>query len=217
MNTKISILLSIIVSLFISTLSFATSTVKLPVPQINASFPLDQAIYERRSVRNFKTQNVTLNQLSQLLWAAQGITEPRRKLHTAPSAGALYPLDLYIVKNDGVWQYVPKKHALKLVMEGDVRGQLSAAALDQTMPKDAPINVVIIANYNKITPKYGERGIMFAHIEAGHIAQNLMLEAVALGLVSVPIGGFDPTKTNQLFSLSPQQAVLYIIPLGYKK
>jgi len=175
---------------FIAQGAFAMTTVQLPKPQINKNMYLDQAIAQRRSVRSFTDKQLSQSQISQLLWAAQGITDPAK-----------------------VWQYLVQKHALRLIVKGDMREKLAEAALGQSPVKNAPVSIVITANYRKITAKYHERGIIYAHLEAGHAAQNLVLESVSLGLGSVTIGAFhNHAVGNLLHSEDP----LYIIPVGYK-
>ncbi|KPJ68190.1 MAG: hypothetical protein AMJ43_00695 [Coxiella sp. DG_40] len=196
---------------------FAMNQIQLPKPQINKTSYLDQAIQQRRSVRSFKDKELTLNQISQLLWATQGITDSKRGLRSAPSAGALYPLTIYLVKKDGVWQYDVNNHSIKLIVSGDLRKKLAQAALGQDAINEAPLNIVITADYKKITPKYHERGIRYTHIETGHAAQNLILEAVAMGLGSVTIGAFYDEQVKSLLRLPGDEVALYIIPIGYKK
>jgi SagB-type dehydrogenase family enzyme len=214
---KILIFIFLISQLLVIQGGFAMNEIQLPKPQINKTLYLDQAIQQRRSVRSFKDKELTLNQISQLLWATQGITDPNRGLRSAPSAGALYPLTIYLVKKDGIWQYDVNNHSIKLIVSGDLRKKLAQAALGQDAIKEAPLNIIITADYKKITPKYHERGIRYTHIETGHAAQNLILEAVALGLSSVTIGAFYDEKVNSLLKLPGDQVALYIIPIGYKK
>ena len=191
--------------------------IRLPTPELIGEKTVEEALAERRSVREYADQPLTLAEVSQLLWAAQGITESRMGLRTAPSAGALYPLELYVVKNDGVWHYLPHKHSIELIIENDLRSELSNAALGQSPIKQAPVDIVITGIYKRVTSKYGNRGIRYTHIEAGHAAQNLLLEATALGLVSVPIGAFYDESVKTLLKLKDGETPLYIIPVGYKK
>lgn len=197
--------------------AFAMTTEQLPKPQINKTMYLDQAIAQRRSVRSFTDKQLSPNQISQLLWAAQGITEPTKGYRAAPSAGALYPLELYVVKADGIWHYLVQQHTLRLIVKGDMRDKLAEAALGQSPVKNAPISIIITANYKKSTRKYHERGIMYTHLEAGHAAQNLVLEAVSLGLGSLTVGAFYDKSVAKLLDLPRNEDPLYIIPVGYKK
>jgi len=214
---KILISIFLISQLLVTQGGFAMNQIQLPKPQINKTSYLDQAIQQRRSVRSFKDKELTLNQISQLLWATQGITDSKRGLRSAPSAGALYPLTIYLVKKDGVWQYDVNNHSIKLIVSGDLRKKLAQAALGQDAINEAPLNIVITADYKKITPKYHERGIRYTHIETGHAAQNLILEAVAMGLGSVTIGAFYDEQVKSLLRLPGDEVALYIIPIGYKK
>jgi SagB-type dehydrogenase family enzyme len=163
---------------------------------------------------------MTVEQLSQLLWAAQGITHPRG-LRTAPSAGALYPLEIFVVAGNvatlpaGTYEYEPDGHRLVSVTEGDLRPDLAAAALGQSPIRSAPVVIAIVADYGKTTIKYGERGIRYVHLEAGHAAQNLCLQAETLGIGSVVIGAFSDKDVASLLR-SPGQQPLYLIPLGRK-
>ncbi len=213
---KILISILLILQLFVIQGGFAMNETQLPKPQINKTLYLDQAIQQRRSVRSFKDKQLTLNQISQLLWAAQGITDPNRGLRSAPSAGALYPLTIYLVKKDGIWRYNVNNHSIKLIVSGDLRKNLAQAALGQSAIKEAPSSFVITADYKKITPKYRERSIRYTYIETGHVAQNLILEVVALGLSSVTIGAFYDEKVKSLLKLPSNDVALYIIPVGYK-
>ena len=191
--------------------------ITLPLPTSRLTMDLGSAIQQRRSVRDFSDQPLTRSQLSQLLWAADGITDARRGLRAAPSAGALYPIILYLVKSDGVWQYDVNDHALSLQVTGDLRTKLAQAALGQDAIRKAPVSVVMVADYSKIIPKYSQRGVSYSYLEAGHIAQNLALAAVSLGLGCVPIGAFNEQRAANLLKLPSQEKVLYIIPLGHKK
>lgn len=214
-------ILIIFILLFISYEVFAMSntvrTIQLPKPVLNKSAYLDQVLQERRSVRNFANKELTLEQISQLLWAGDGISDTAKELRTAPSAGALYPLDLYVVKKDGVWHYIVKNHSLQLMTPSDLRAALSIAALGQVSITRAPLDIVITAQYDRITAKYSEHSTKYAQLEAGHIAQNLALEAVALGLASVPIGAFNDENIKKILQLPTNHEPVYIIPIGYKK
>jgi SagB-type dehydrogenase family enzyme len=175
---------------------------------------VEEALARRRSVRSFAARDLTEEQISQLAWAAQGVTEPRMGLRTAPSAGALYPLEIYLVKKDGVFHYIPEGHELAQISSADVRGRLAEAALGQSSVREAPLDIVIAAVYERTSSKYGSRAERYVHIEAGHAAQNLHLQAVALGLASVPVGAFDDNAVSKTLGLPPEERPLYIIPVG---
>ncbi|MCM8763098.1 MAG: SagB/ThcOx family dehydrogenase [Candidatus Omnitrophica bacterium] len=177
----------------------------------------EEAIFKRRSQRNFKAKDLTLEQIGQLLWAGQGITAKRGgfSLRASPSAGALYPMEIYLLTREGLFHYLVTEHKLEVLNEKDLRKALAEAAWGQDAVAAAAADIVICAVYPRITAKYGERGIRYAHIEAGHIAQNIHLEAVALGLGSVPIGAFNDEGVKQLLNLGRDYEPLYIIPVGY--
>ena len=164
--------------------------IQLPQPKTKSEVSLEEAIVKRRSVRSFTPKDLSMEEISQILWAAQGITG-KGGFRAAPSAGALYPMELYLLSKDGLFHYVPKKHKLEVLGSEDLRGKLARAALGQSSVKNAAIDIVICGVPDRITKKYGERGIRYMYIEAGHIAQNIHLQAVALGLGSVPIGAFN--------------------------
>ncbi len=189
--------------------------IPLPTPALSGPMPLEEALARRRSVREFDTIPLTRAELGQLLWAAQGITD-ERGFRTAPSAGALYPLEIYAVTADGVFHYEPQGHRLSQVSAGDARQALQQAALDQTAVGRAPAVFVIAAVYERTARKYGaERSPRYVHLEAGHAAQNLLLEAVALGLGAVPIGAFDDREVQQVLGLPADHEPLYLIPTGH--
>jgi len=186
---------------------------RLP-PREQSEMSLEEAIAQRRSVRDFSDQELTPAQLSQLLWAAQGITDPRG-LRAAPSAGALYPLELYVVGADGFYHYQPDGSRLTLLAEEDLRPAVWGAGLKQDALRDAPAVFLITAVYQRTADKYGERAERYVHLEAGHAAQNLLLQAVALGLGGVPIGAFHDDQLQTALSLPDDHEPLYLIAVGY--
>jgi SagB-type dehydrogenase family enzyme len=175
---------------------------------------LEQALAQRRSVRDFREQGLTLEQLSQLLWAAQGITNPRG-FRTAPSAGALYPLELYVVSRDGFYHYRPAGHELALVAAQDVHQAVWESGLKQDALRDAPVVFLVCAVYERTAAKYGQRATQYVHIEAGHAAQNLLLQAVALGLGGVPIGALYEDQLQAALALPENHKPLYLLAVGY--
>jgi SagB-type dehydrogenase family enzyme len=189
--------------------------IKLPEPRFKGEMSIEEALSKRRSIREFKGGMLSLGELSQLLWAAQGITEKRRGFRTAPSAGALYPMEVYLLTKDGFYYYKSHFHCLEVIKEEDLRRPLGEAALSQSSIAQAQANFLICAVYDRITFRYGERGIRYAHIETGHIAQNIHLQALALGLGSVPIGAFDDVAIKKLLNLPENHDPIYIIPVGY--
>jgi len=184
---------------------------------------LDEALRQRRSVRNFRPEPLSLEQLGYLLWAATGIrrTEQGYEFRTAPSAGALYPIETYIVANQvrelerGVYHYGVRAHELEQLRAGDVRASLAAAALGQEMCAAAPAVLVWTALFARTTSKYGPRGYRYVYLDAGHIAENLALAAVSLGLGSCPIGAFFDNEVNKLIEVDgTTESVLYMSVVG---
>ncbi len=185
----------------------------MPLPAQHAASPLTKVILARRSVRAFTHEPVPLDKLGALLWAAQGITSPHG-LRAAPSAGALYPLELYVANEDGVFHYKPAKNTLTQMQTNDVRRALGAAALGQPCVAYAPAIIVFGAVCARTTKRYGERGLMYIYMEIGHAAQNLMLKAVALGLGTVAVGAFDEQAAATLLQVHKDTRMLYLVPVG---
>jgi SagB-type dehydrogenase family enzyme len=188
--------------------------IKLPPPRESSQFSFEEALARRRSVRSFSSAELRLEEIGQLLWAAQGITEKTEGFRTAPSAGALYPLEIYVIMHSGVYHYQPRGHQLQRTQENDLRIRLSHAALRQESVREAPVVFVIAGVYERTTWKYGERGRRYVHIEVGHAAQNLLLQATALGFGAVPIGAFDDEQVEKLLKLPKDQKTFYLIPVG---
>ena len=197
-----------------STLISTGSDINLPAPSSAGKMSLEEALQSRRSIRRYSDQPLSEQEISQLLWAAQGVTSPQG-YRTAPSAGALYPLELYAVTQSGVYHYDPARHTLGFVQEGDARRKLYEAALKQDPVLKAPLVIVITAVYERTEIKYGEeRGPRYVHLEAGHAAQNLLLQAVTLGLGAVPIGAFYDDRVQGALDLPADHMPLYLIPVG---
>ena len=190
---------------------------QLPLPERKRRMSLEEALAARRSVREFRREPITDRELSQLLWAAQGITTPEG-LRTAPSAGALYPLEVWVATASGFYHYEPHKHRLTRHLERDLRPDIHRPALMQEAILQAPVVIVIAAVYERTAQKYGEqRTPRYVHMEAGHSAQNLLLEAVALGLGGVLIGAFNDREVERVLSLPADQKPLYLIPVGHPR
>ncbi len=188
--------------------------VTLPSPSQNGGMSLTEALARRRSVRAFSDQPLTDQQLSQLLWAAQGITD-REGHRTAPSAGALYPLEVYVATATGVYHYEPRARQLSRILDRDTRPALYQAALRQEVIREAPAMFVIAAVYGRTEQRYGkERGTRYVHLEAGHATQNVLLQAAGLGLGAVPIGSFSDAEIQTVLTLPEDHAPLYLIPIG---
>ena len=198
------------------------TVIELPEPQYDSDVSLEQTLLQRRSIRSYTGEPLTLQEVSQLLWAAQGVTSPRG-FRTAPSAGALYPLQVYLLAGDvqdlteGVYHYRPDQHQLVKVIDGDKRTELCDAALMQSCVKDGAVVLVFTGVYERTISKYGDRGIRYVHIEVGHAAENLYLQATAMGLGMVTVGAFHDEQVAKLLNLSPDEHALYIIPVGRKE
>ena len=176
--------------------------------------PLEQAITKRRSRRKFVSKALTLEQIGQLCWAAQG-QEAHSRYRTAPSAGATYPLELLVVICDGLFQYLPAKHSLQRLTDQDVRTELTMAAWGQKFIEDAPLTLVFAAQFSRTTGRYGQRGIRYVYMEAGHAAQNVHLQAEALGLGSVAVGAFDDASVSKVLTLPNHLEPIYMVVIGY--
>lgn len=192
------------------------SVINLPSPVEKGKMSMEEALKHRESVRDFSSKSLTKEELSQLLWAAQGMTRDWGA-RTAPSAGALFPLEVYVVLKEGVFHYLPKDHRLSRDLDKDVRNQLADAALGQDCVRKAPAIFVIAAVYERTAKKYGNRAERYVKIEAGHAGQNLLLEAVSLGLGAVPVGAFYDEKVKQVLNLPVNHEPLYLIPVGRKR
>jgi SagB-type dehydrogenase family enzyme len=194
-------------------------TITLPDPDHSSSLSIETVLQERRSIRDYHDRPLTLSEVSQLLWAAQGVTRPDG-YRTAPSAGALYPLEVYILTGEvndlpaGTYKYKPHAHELELITKGDVRLELCDAALDQSCIKEGAAVIVFCAVYERTTQKYGERGIRYVHMEVGHAAQNIYLQAVSLNLGTVVIGAFHDDEVKQIVNMTDEEQPLYIMPVG---
>ncbi len=190
----------------------------LPPPSLKGPLSVEYALAKRRSVRGFAEGGLELGHAAQLLWAGQGITHPDG-LRTAPSAGATYPLELLLVAGavvsvpPGVYRYEPGPHRLALALPGDRRRELAEAALGQGWIARAPAVVVIAAIVRRTTARYGDRGRRYVHIEAGHAAENIALQAVALGLGSTVVGAFADDRVALLLGLGDAEPLL-LIPVG---
>jgi len=201
------------------------SIMRLPDPMIDGDVSLERTIHQRRTIRSFEGRALTLKQLSQLFWSAQGITGAGGFKRAAPSAGALYPMDIYgvigrdcIEKLDaGIYLYEPADHSISLVKEGDFRRDVAIASLGQMWMAHAPLTLVITAEYSRITVKYRQRGIRYAMMEAGHIGQNIFLQSEAMGLAAGIVGAFEDQEVIQVMGGKKAHEPLLIMPVGYKK
>jgi SagB-type dehydrogenase family enzyme len=194
----------------------AEEKILLPEPAFRG-IPVEEAILKRRSVREYSEEDLTLDEVSQVLWAAQGITNKAKGFRTAPSAGALYPLELYLVTREGVYHYDPFDHALERRFEGDVRRDLARAALDQEWIAEAPASIVITGIFERTAKKYGDRGERYVYMEAGHVGQNIYLQCASLDLGTVVVGAFYDVQVQEVLKLPGDYRPLYIVPIGHKK
>lgn len=195
---------------------------ELPKPDYTG-LTVAQAIKQRRSLRTYSKEPITKSQLSQLLFAAQGITEKTfgRGLRVAPSAGALYPFEIYIVANNvrdlpkGIYHYSVLDHGLELLKEGDFSRKITSAGIDQDMLGKSGVTFILSAIFDRVRQKYGERGYRYTYIEAGHISQNIYLQAVSLNLGSVCVGAFFDDKVNELIDVDGRyEAAVYLHAVG---
>jgi len=192
--------------------------IKLPAPATDSSFSVERAINERMSIRSYKDTSLTLKEISQLLWASQGIVASGRR--ASPSAGATYPLEIFLVAGKveglkpGLYKYINKEHSLELIKEGDLRPALSAAALGQDTLLKAPATLVVAAVFERTRARYGARAERYVHMEAGHVGENIMLQATALGLGTVPVGAFVDSEVKKLLGIKEEP--LYLFPVGWK-
>jgi SagB-type dehydrogenase family enzyme len=192
-------------------------SIALPEPNKKGAVSLEEALNARRSVRQFSSQLLTPSQISQLLWAAQGLTNAMG-LRTVPSAGARYALEIYIIDDQGVFHYHPDDHRLSTYKEGDLRKDVCRAALDQDSILQAPGTMVLTAVFDRIAERYSpERARRYVFMEVGHAAQNVLLQAQALGLGAVPIGAFEDEALHAVLALPPDHKPLYLIPIGHPR
>jgi SagB-type dehydrogenase family enzyme len=195
--------------------------IELPEPVYESSTSLEEALLQRRSIRAYRAEGLSLTEVSQLLWAAQGMTHPSG-YRTAPSAGALYPLEVYLVVgrleglSAGVYQYLPAEHAMVQTLEGDIRASLANASLGQSVIEDAPVSLVLTAVFERTTQKYGQRGERYVYMETGSAAQNVYLQAESLGLGTVFIGAFQDERVRQVIGISEDETPVCILPVGRK-
>jgi SagB-type dehydrogenase family enzyme len=185
----------------------------LPDPSISGTHPVENAIHSRRSVREFRPDPVSLEDISQLLWAAQGVTGDQG-YRAAPSAGAFYPLETYVITAEGVSRYLVETHALEQVGDGDLRPAVRAVSFDQSCVTSAPAVFLFAAVYERTCREYGSRGRMYVHMDVGHAAQNLLLQAEALGLAGVPVAAFDPEEVSRILALPDGEEPIYMVPIG---
>jgi SagB-type dehydrogenase family enzyme len=191
-----------------------TTVVELPAPDLNGPLSLEQTLDERRSVREYATTPLTMDEIGQLLWAGQEITDDGTGYRTTPSAGARYPLELYAITATDLMHYIPAGHRVEQRADTTTLAALPDTAFGQDFVGSAPLVVVIAADPARTEQEYGAMAGDLVNLEAGHAAQNVLLQATALQLAAVPVGGFDPEAVARLLVLPPGEAVLYLIPVG---
>jgi SagB-type dehydrogenase family enzyme len=194
--------------------------IALPKPSLKGEVSVEEVILKRRSTRVFSSRTITKSQLSQLLWASQGIT--RGYYRTVPSAGATYPLEVFVLVGEGgvesldagVYRYLPREHSIIRHLPGDLRKGLCSACLGQDFIRRAPVSFLVCAEYSRTTAGYGNRGVRYVHMEVGHLGQNLALQGEALGLCSVMVGAFHDDDVSHALKLPGELKPLYVIPVG---
>lgn len=202
---------------------FASSVkkIKLPPASSRGKLSLEEAMRQRTSQGSFLDRPLSLSQVSQLLWAAQGMTEGGTFKRTAPSAGGLYPLEVYLVVGNvdalerGVYHYQPEGHVVSFVLEGSYQHSLATACLSQSFVGASPLSIVVAAEYERTAIKYGERGVRYVLMEVGHVGQNIALQAVGLGLAACHVGAFRDEEVSRVLKLPERHRPLYIVVVGY--
>jgi SagB-type dehydrogenase family enzyme len=195
------------------------NTIKLPKPRFTGKVSIEEALRRRRSTRKYRDKPVTLDEVSQLLWAAQGVTGAFNE-RTAPSAGSTFPLEMYLVAARvqdlpaGIYKYRVRAHALDFTTAGDWREELATAALDQDCIRCCAAAVLLTAVYQRTIDEYGDRAVRYVHMETGHVGQNVHLQAGAIGLGTVAVGAFDDKAVAKLLDLPDQENPIYIMPFG---
>ena len=196
--------------------------ISLPSPFFNSSHSIERVIHQRRSTREYADEALSLAEISQLLWAGQGITD-RSGYRTAPSAGALYPLELYLIVGNvcnltsGIYHYRPEQHDLKITQAGDKRSSLFSSALKQECIINGAVIIVIAAVDERTFSRYGNRTKRYIYTEVGHVAQNISLQAEALNLGTVMVGAFEDSQVKRVLALPDNERHCYMIPIGRKR
>lgn len=216
MNATRTIALAAVGALHIAAPDLARAepaTIELPSPETSGDTSLEETLAERRSTRRFGRGDLTEAEVSQLLWAAQGITS-ERGFRTAPSAGARYPLTVYVLRPTGLYRYIPRSHRLRRVDGADQREAMWEDVYARPWLEDSPAIFLIAADYAVTRKKYGRKAERFVHIEAGHVGQNILLQATTLDLSCVPIGAFHEKRVHRTLSLPASQTPLYVVAVG---
>jgi SagB-type dehydrogenase family enzyme len=223
MKIMLSLVMALGFTLVNLTAGFGAEAIKLPAPATKGTVSVEEALQNRRSTRKFANRSLELAQISQLLWAGDGINNPQGK-RTAPSGRAAYPIDLYLVAGErgvtnlapGVYRYVVADQALEPVAKGEFRPAVAKACNSQAWMTEAPVILVISGDYKRSEAKNGEQGTLFTHLEAGLIAQNIFLQAGALGLGAGIAGGMNDKALGQALKLPQADIPFLAMPVGYK-
>lgn len=220
-----TISLIFLIFLTFSIVNFASQidkkVIDLPNPAYDGGISVERALKERRSVRKYSKEEISVTEISQILWSAQGITKKIGGLRTAPSAGALYPLEIYLIAGEvegipkGIYKYSPQSHSIKMTQEGDNRQKLLTCC--QPFVRKAPAIIVIAGVYERTALKYGKRARQYVHIEAGAAGQNIYLQSESLGIGTVFVGAFIDSRLKSLLSLPEDEYPLGVMPLGRKR
>lgn len=203
-------------------------TISLPAPRLDSDFSIEEVMLKRRSHRNFVKSAISIEDLSQVLWAAYGITKPdnsreifRGGMRTAPSAGATFPLEVYAIAGKvnglekGVYRYIADGHKLVKVIDEDIRTELAKAAINQEMIEDAPASLFFSAVFERTMQRYGDRAReRYVCMEMGHVAQNVYLQLEAMGMGTCAVGAFNDSKVSEVMNLPEGEEPLYIMPIG---
>lgn len=190
--------------------------IQLTDPNLTGTLTFEAALAKRRSVRQFSSEALKRTQIGQLLWAGQGITDKQRGLRTAPSAGSIYPIELFVANEEGLYKYKPAEHSLQQILEEDIRGRLSQATLTPEPVVGSGCAIIVTGSSRKLATRFGAaKSRTFLALEAGHVAQNIQLQAVCMGLGSVPIGGLDTAAVRKVCRISRELEPLYVICVGY--
>ena len=193
--------------------------IKLPETQTVGTVSVEEALTKRRSTREYAEAGLTLSEAGQLLWSAYGVTSPEG-FRTAPSAMTLYPLEFYLSAtlvdglSPGIYQYVPTSHELKKVGDESKREELYAASFEQTALAGAPAILIITGSYDRTKEKFGESGPDYVHMDLGHAAQNVHMQAVSLNLGTVVIAAFRREEVKRTVGLPEEETPLYMMPVG---
>jgi len=189
--------------------------IQLTDPNLTGKLTFEEALAKRRSVREFSSEALKRSQIGQLAWAGQGVTDSQRGLRTAPSAGAMYPIELFFATAEGVYAYRPTEHSLLQTSQQDIRSNLARATATPEPVIGAGCAIIVTGSSRKLASRFGSKSRTYVALEAGHVAQNIQLQAVCLGLGSVTVGGLDTAAVRKVCRMSRDTEPLYVICVGY--